>query len=45
MKFLFIYFDKTALFLAIEKRNFEIINLLLDRNDIDLNAQGIFNGI
>ena len=38
MKFI-LYFDGTALHIAIEKENIDIIKLLLSRDDIDINAK------
>ena len=38
-----IYFYKTALYLAIEKENIEIIKLLLTRDNIDVNIPYIPN--
>lgn len=40
MKYVFI-FDKTPLFLAIEKENIEMIQLLLENKDIDVNKCSI----
>lgn len=37
MKFL-VFFDKTALHLAVEKENFDIINILLAQKTIDINV-------
>lgn len=37
MKFL-VFFDKTALHLAVEKENFDIINILLAHKTIDINV-------
>lgn len=37
------YFDKTALQLAIEKENVEIVRLLLERDDLDVNINIILN--
>ena len=39
--FIFRFINKTALFLAIEKRYTEIIKLLLNHNKIDVNIQCI----
>ena len=36
-----IYIDKTALYLAIEKGNIEIIKLLLKNNELDINCINI----
>ena len=38
-------FHKTALFLAIEKENVEIVKFLLCNDKIDVNIIGIFNYI
>lgn len=38
---IFIYFDKTALFIAIEKGNTEIVDILLSRKNTDINAKNI----
>ena len=42
MKFLFYFFSKTALFLAIEKNNYEIVKLLIDNDKIDINSFYVF---
>lgn len=44
MKFAF-SFNKTTLFIAIEKGNLGIIQLLLDREEIDVNEPSIFTCI
>ena len=36
------YFYKTALYLAVEKGNIEILNLLLSKDGIDINALNVF---
>lgn len=36
-------FNKTALFAAVEKENFEIVKLLLTENKIDVNILNIFH--
>ena len=41
MKFYYL-FDKTALYLAIEKENIEIVKLLLSNEKIDVNIINIF---
>ncbi len=41
MKF-FYFFDKTALYLAIEKENIEIVKLLLSNEKLDINIINIF---
>lgn len=42
MKF-YIIFQRTALIIAVEKENLEIIDLLLQNQDIDTNAKFILN--
>ena len=37
------YFYKTALYLAVEKENIEIVKLLLNNNQLDINFLNIFN--
>ena len=44
MKF-FHLFDKTALYLAIEKENIEIVKLLLSNEKVDINIINIFKFI
>lgn len=41
IKFLFVFIHKTALHLAIEKENIEIIQLLLNNDKIDVNSKAI----
>ena len=43
MKFINSWLNKTALYLAIEKENIEIIKLLLSNGKIDVNAPNIIN--
>ena len=43
MKFNIIYFNKTALYLAVEKENIEIVKLLLTHNKLDINLGYILN--
>ena len=43
MKFYYNIIYKTALYLAIEKENIEIIKLLLSKNNLDINHINIFN--
>lgn len=38
---IFICFDKTALFIAVEKGNIEIVDILLSRKNTDINAKNI----
>ena len=40
-----IYINKTALYLAVEKENIEIINLLLNNDKVDVNILNIFNQV
>lgn len=40
MKFL-LCFNKTALHIAVEKGNFEVVQLLLERKEIDVNIKAI----
>lgn len=35
--------NKTALFMATEKENFDIVKFLLENNEIDVNAYSILN--
>ena len=35
------FINKTALYLAVENQNLEIVQLLLTRNNIDINAKTI----
>lgn len=39
MKFIFLEFNKTALHLAFQNNNIEIIKLFLSNNNVDLNAK------
>lgn len=41
--FFFDFFNKTALFMAIELENIEIVKLLLSNSKIDVNASNIIN--
>lgn len=41
MKFLFIRINKTALQIAIEENNFAIVELLLSKKELDVNAKCI----
>lgn len=43
IKFQFLLFNKTALHIACENNNVEILKLLLRRKTIDVNARYIFN--
>lgn len=43
MKLKFLFLNKPAIFIACENENTEIINLLLNRKDIDLNTKTILN--
>lgn len=43
MKFKFLFFQKTALSMAVEKGNLEIAKLLLANPTIDVNIETIFN--
>lgn len=36
-------FQKTSLYIAVKKQNKEIVRLLLERNDLDVNAKSILN--
>lgn len=38
-------FQKTALFIAVENQNLDIIKLLLDHPNIDVNIKSVFNYI
>ena len=40
-----IYFNKTALCLAVEKENIEIVKLLLSNDKIDVNILNIFKQV
>lgn len=40
---LYLFFYKTPLFVAVEKNNLKIIELLLKRQDIDVNQKSIEN--
>ena len=40
-----IWFSKTALYLAIEKENIEIVKLLLNNDQLDINLKYILNMI
>lgn len=42
MKFEHLYIYKTALFIAVEKDNFEMTKLLLSRDNIDVNIKSVF---
>lgn len=42
MKFLFKFFFKTAIHIAVEKENIEMIQLLLDNSKVDVNLKSIF---
>lgn len=39
MKFIYILFNKTSLHIAVEKGNFQMVELLLTRKDIDINIK------
>ena len=39
----YLLFHKTALQIAVEKRNYEMIRLLLSREDLDVNLESISN--
>lgn len=43
MKFYIYFFQKTALYYAIEKENLEVIQLLLEYGKININLKNIFN--
>ena len=43
MKFNIIDFNKTALYLAVEKENIEIVKLLLTNDKLDINLGFILN--
>lgn len=43
MKFYFFYFNKTALHIAVEKGFLEIVELLLSRDNLDVNIKNIHN--
>ena len=43
MKFNISYFYKTALYLAVEKENIEIVKLLSTNDKLDINLGYIFN--
>lgn len=45
MKFLIFRFHKSPLYLAVEKENMDIIELLLSHPDIDVNFKNISNYI
>lgn len=40
---IFMLFQKTSLYIAVQKQNIEIVRLLLERNDLDVNAKSILN--
>ena len=40
-----IYINKTSIYLAVEKENIEIVQLLLTQKNIDANALNILNQI
>lgn len=41
MKFFKFFFNKTAIYLAVERRDMDIINLLISYKDLDINAHYI----
>ena len=43
MKFFYSFFNKTALYLAVEKENYSIVKILSKRPEIDPNIVCIFN--
>ena len=43
MKFNIMEFSKTALYLAVEKENIEIVNILLSNDKLDINLGYILN--
>lgn len=42
IQFIFIIFNKTPLIAAVDFNDFDLVELLLKRNEIDLNEKGIF---
>ena len=45
MKLNILFLNKTTFFIAIEKENLDIIELLLSQHDIDINRKSILNQI
>lgn len=45
MKLYILFLNKTTFFIAIEKENLDIIELLLSQHDIDINRKSILNQI